>query len=136
VFLDFSNAATYSPIPYAPQIVTAPLPVDGRKARSHVDTHFVTGLLKHGKVQIVIAEIGINAEPVVVEMMAVIASQEGSMISRRIKDALAAAKARGVKLGGWRHDAVAAKGPSCEQNHYARCSRSCTIYPTAVWPRC
>jgi DNA invertase Pin-like site-specific DNA recombinase len=79
------------------------------------DTHFVTGLLKTGKVRIVIAELGLNAEPVVVEMMAVIASQERRMISRRTKDALAAAKRRGVKLGGYRHDGSTSKAEAIDR---------------------
>jgi DNA invertase Pin-like site-specific DNA recombinase len=68
------------------------------------DTHFITGLMKHAKVQIVIAELGLNAEPFTIEIMAAVAAQERRLISRRTKDALAAAKARGVKLGGYRHD--------------------------------
>jgi DNA invertase Pin-like site-specific DNA recombinase len=48
-------------------------------------------------------ELGLNAEPVLIEMMAVIAAQERRMISRRTKAALAAAKAWGVKFGSYRH---------------------------------
>jgi DNA invertase Pin-like site-specific DNA recombinase len=84
----------------------------GREARLSRDTHFVTGLVKHGKVQIVIAELGMQAEPLVIEIMAAVASQERRMISRRTRDALAAAKARGVKLGGYRHDGLNTKLPA------------------------
>jgi DNA invertase Pin-like site-specific DNA recombinase len=73
------------------------------------DTHFITGLMKHGKVQIVIAELGLNAEPFTIEIMAAVAAQERRLISRRTKKALAAAKARGVKLGGYRHDGSTSK---------------------------
>jgi DNA invertase Pin-like site-specific DNA recombinase len=79
------------------------------------DTHFVTGLLKHGKVQIVIAELGLRAEPFIIEIMAAVASQERRMISRRTKEALAAAKARGVKLGGYRHDGSISKSEALER---------------------
>jgi DNA invertase Pin-like site-specific DNA recombinase len=73
------------------------------------DTHFVTGLIKHGKVQIVIAELGLNAEPFTIEIMAAVAAQERRLISRRTKEALAAAKRRGVKLGGDRGARLTAK---------------------------
>ena len=44
------------------------------------DTHFITGLMKHGKVQIVIAELGLNAEPFTIEIMAAVAAQERRLI--------------------------------------------------------
>jgi DNA invertase Pin-like site-specific DNA recombinase len=79
------------------------------------DTHFITGLMKHGKVQIVIAELGLNAEPFTIEIMAAVAAQERRLISRRTKDALAAAKARGVKLGGYRHDGSTSKAEALDR---------------------
>ena len=65
--------------------------------------------------RIIITELGLNAEPVLIEMMAVIAAQERRMISRRTKAALAATKARGVKLGGYRHDGPNTKLPALER---------------------
>ena len=79
------------------------------------DTHFITGLMKHGQVQIVIAELGLNAEPFTIEIMAAVAAQERRLISRRTKDALRAAKARGVKLGGYRHDGSTSKAEALDR---------------------
>lgn len=62
------------------------------------DVHFLTGLEKAG-VRFVAADMP-EANEMVVHMMAVVAQAERKMISKRTKDALAAAKARGVKLGG------------------------------------
>jgi DNA invertase Pin-like site-specific DNA recombinase len=71
--------------------------------------------MKHGKVQIVIAELGLNAEPFTIEIMAAVAAQERRLISRRTKEALAAAKARGVKLGGYRHDGSTSKAEALDR---------------------
>jgi DNA invertase Pin-like site-specific DNA recombinase len=64
------------------------------------DVHFLTGLEKAG-VRFVAADMP-EANEMVVHMMAVVAQAERKMISARTKAALAAAKARGQKLGGIR----------------------------------
>jgi DNA invertase Pin-like site-specific DNA recombinase len=64
------------------------------------DAHFLLGLQNAG-VQFVAADMP-EANEMVVGIMAVVAQAERKMISKRTKDALAAAKARGQKLGGFR----------------------------------
>jgi DNA invertase Pin-like site-specific DNA recombinase len=64
------------------------------------DAHFLIGLQKAG-VQFVAADMP-EANEMIVGIMAVVAQAERKMISARTKAALAAAKARGQKLGGLR----------------------------------
>jgi DNA invertase Pin-like site-specific DNA recombinase len=64
------------------------------------DAHFLLGLQKAG-VSFVAADMP-EANEMIVGIMAVVAQAERKMISARTKAALAAAKARGQKLGGFR----------------------------------
>lgn len=62
------------------------------------DVHFISGLMKQG-VPFVAADMP-DTDPFMLHIRAAVAEEEARMISRRTKAALAAAKARGVKLGG------------------------------------
>ena len=79
-----------------------------RKLKCHVavakldrlsrDVHFISGLMAH-KVPFLVAELGPDVDPFVLHLFAALAEKERSLISTRTRQALAAAKARGVTLG-------------------------------------
>jgi DNA invertase Pin-like site-specific DNA recombinase len=79
-----------------------------RKAKCHVavakldrlsrDVHFISGLMAH-RVPFVVAELGSDVDPFVLHLFAALAEKERSLIATRTRQALKAAKARGVTLG-------------------------------------
>jgi DNA invertase Pin-like site-specific DNA recombinase len=62
------------------------------------DVHFVSGLMAH-KVPFLVAELGPDVDPFVLHLFAALAEKERALISTRTRQALSAAKARGVTLG-------------------------------------
>jgi DNA invertase Pin-like site-specific DNA recombinase len=62
------------------------------------DVHFISGLMAH-RVPFVVAELGTDADPFMLHLYAALAEKERSLIAQRTRDALKAAKARGVVLG-------------------------------------
>jgi DNA invertase Pin-like site-specific DNA recombinase len=62
------------------------------------DVHFISGLMVH-RVPFLVAELGPDVDSFVLHLYAALAEKERALISGRTKSALAAAKARGVKLG-------------------------------------
>jgi DNA invertase Pin-like site-specific DNA recombinase len=79
-----------------------------RKLRCHVavakldrlnrDVHFISGLMAH-KVPFLVAELGPDVDPFVLHLFAALAEKERALISTLTRQALSAAKARGVTLG-------------------------------------
>src|ERR1700730_9022557 len=72
------------------------------------DVHFISGLMVH-KIPFIVAELGADADPFMLHLYAALAEKERRLISQRTRDALKAAKARGVVLGNPRLAAVRAR---------------------------
>ena len=62
------------------------------------DVHFISGLMSH-KVPFLVAELGPDVDAFVLHLFAALAEKERALISTRTRQALSAAKARGVSLG-------------------------------------
>ena len=71
------------------------------------DVAFISGLMAQ-RVPFIVAELGADADPFMLHLYAALAEKERSLISARTKAALAAAKARGTVLGGYRGTTVSA----------------------------
>ena len=81
---------------------------EARKIKAHVivakldrlsrDVQFISGLMAR-KVPFRVAEFGIDADPFMLHLYAAFAEKQRATISQNTKDALQAAKARGVVLG-------------------------------------
>ena len=69
------------------------------------DVHFISGLMAH-RVSFLVAELGPDVDPFVLHLYAALAGKERALIAGRTKSALAAAKAKGVKLGNPNIDAA------------------------------
>lgn len=76
----------------------APILVAKLDRLSH-DVHFISGLMSL-KTPFIVAELGADADPFMLHIYAALAEKERRLISQRTKEALGAAKTRGVKLGG------------------------------------
>lgn len=62
------------------------------------DVHFISGLMVH-RVEFIVVDLGKQENPFMLHIFAAVAQDERRKISERTKVALAAAKARGTKLG-------------------------------------
>jgi DNA invertase Pin-like site-specific DNA recombinase len=70
------------------------------------DVHFISGLMVH-KVPFIVAELGADVDPFMLHVYAALAEKERRLISDRTKAGLAAAKARGKRLGGLNEAGIA-----------------------------
>lgn len=87
------------------------------------DVHFISGLMSHG-IPFVVAEFGPNVDSFMLHIYAAVAEKEAQMISQRTKVALAAARARGVKLGSPDMVSLSAKAAAAKREEAERFAAS------------
>jgi DNA invertase Pin-like site-specific DNA recombinase len=78
------------------------------------DVHFISGLMAH-RVPFVVTELGPDVDPFMLHIYAAVAQKERSLISQRTREALAAAKARGVTLGGMTRGSIKHRDAAAKQ---------------------
>jgi len=83
------------------------------------DVHFISGLMTH-KTPFIVAELGADADPFMLHVYAALAEKERRAISQRTRDALAAKKAQGVKLGGLNAKGIANRREAQERAEQLR----------------
>lgn len=62
------------------------------------DVSFISGLMSRG-IPFIVAELGVDTDPFILHLFAALSEKERKLIGSRTKAALAALKAKGVKLG-------------------------------------
>ena len=85
------------------------------------DVAYISTLMAQ-RVPFLVAELGTDVDPFIMHLFAALAEKERAMISARTKAALAAAKVRGVKLGGPKLSEAQALGTAstkAEANRFA-----------------
>jgi DNA invertase Pin-like site-specific DNA recombinase len=78
------------------------------------DVHFISGLMSE-KVPFIVAELGADTDPFMLHIYAALAEKERRLISERTKAGLAAAKHRGIKLGGTNEQSLKAAAEAKER---------------------
>lgn len=95
------------------------------------DVAFIATLMAH-RVEFIVAALGRQADPFVLHVYAALAQQERAFIARRTREALAALKARGVRLGTAARSKAAARrmaAASSEVNTAAAIARAEALRP-------
>lgn len=77
------------------------------------DVHFISGLMSH-KTPFIVTELGADADPFMLHIYAALAEKVRRDIAQRTRDALAAKKAQGVKLGGLNAKGIANRDAALE----------------------
>jgi len=83
------------------------------------EDHYEAALTELINAKFIVAELGADADPFMLHIYAALAEKERALISRRTKDALAAKKAQGVRLGGLNAKGISRTRATTSENEIA-----------------